>query len=261
MSVLWFLVLLTVLVGYVLLEGTVIGVGLSLPLLGRTAAARRRTVSRLGPVMLLSEVWLVVVGGLMFGVYPYWEGEVLSALYPLVLALLTGWVVRDAGVWFRARGTTDRWRAGCDALVVTGSAGLVVAWSLVVGALFSGLSGPALTPAGLALIPVMAAVSGVYGTGVSARLLRLPESRALVRRRPWVGRTYPMAALLAVVTAAALAPTAPQLLAHTAAHPVLLALTAIALPCYAAVAAVQWRGLRWIARNTERAERERRSFF
>jgi hypothetical protein len=44
---------------------------------------------------------------------------------------------------------------------------------------------------------------------------------------------------------------------------VLLSLTFIALACYTVVVATRWRGLRWTARNTERAERaerERRSF-
>ncbi|WP_301184253.1 hypothetical protein [Nocardiopsis exhalans] len=41
----------------------------------------------------------------------------------------------------------------------------------------------------------------------------------------------------------------------------LLFLTFIALPCYTTVVATQWRGLRWIARNSERAEGEHRSFF
>ncbi|WP_017583783.1 hypothetical protein [Nocardiopsis valliformis] len=70
-----------------------------------------------------------------------------------------------------------------------------------------------------------------------------------------------MAVFLAVVTVAALAPATSYLLSNTASHNVLLSLTFIALPCYTAVVATQWWGLRWIARNTERAERERRSFF
>lgn len=261
MSVLWFVVFVTVLVGYLLLEGAVIGVGAVLPLLGRSAAARRRIVSRIGPVMLFGEVWLVAVGGLLFGIYPYVEGEVLSALYPLVLALLTCWVVRDAGVWFRARGATDRRRLGCDAMVCAGSLGLAASWSLVLGALFSGLSGSPVTPTGLVLVPVVVAVSATYGVGVSAHLLRVPESRELVRRHAWAGQVYPMAVLLAVAAVTALAPATSHLLAHTSAPDSLLVLTVFALPCYTAVVAIQWWGLRWLARNVERAESLRRSFF
>lgn len=261
MSVLWFVVFVTVLVGYLLLEGAVIGVGATLPLLGRSSEARGRIVSRIGPMMLLSEVWLVAIGGLLFGIYPYVEGEVLSALYPLVLALLTCWVVRDAGVWFRARGGTDHWRLGCDAMVCGGSLGLAASWSLVLGALFSGLSGSLVTPAGLLLIPAMAIAFATYGIGVSAHLLRVPESRELVRRHAWAGQMYPMAVLLAVAAVTALAPATSHLLAHTSSTDTLLVLTVFALPCYTLVVAVQWWGLRWMSRNIERAESTRRSFF
>ena len=70
-----------------------------------------------------------------------------------------------------------------------------------------------------------------------------------------------MAVLLAVAAVTALAPATPYLLANTSSYNVLVSLTFIALPCYTVVVATQWWGLRWIARNTERAEQERRSFF
>ncbi|MFC7639863.1 cytochrome d ubiquinol oxidase subunit II [Streptosporangium lutulentum] len=103
MDILWFGVFALLLIGYFALEGFDIGLGMLLPVLGRTQKDRDRIVSAMAPFVLANEVWLVAVAGVLFGVFPSIEGDVLFGLYPLVVSLLVSWILRDAGLWFRRR--------------------------------------------------------------------------------------------------------------------------------------------------------------
>lgn len=112
MDILWLGVLALLLIGYFALEGFDIGLGMLLPVLGRTRRDRDRIVAAMAPFVLANEVWLVAAIGVLFGAFPSLEGRVLFGLYPVVVALLVSWILRDAGLWFRRRLDGPAWRAG-----------------------------------------------------------------------------------------------------------------------------------------------------
>src|SRR5919197_694313 len=87
-------------VGYFLLGGLDIGVGMLLPFLGRD---RRLTIATIAPFFLANEVWLVAAIGLMSGLYPDLEADVLGKTWGAVVVLVAGWMVRDMGLWLRGR--------------------------------------------------------------------------------------------------------------------------------------------------------------
>ncbi|MDA0632564.1 cytochrome d ubiquinol oxidase subunit II [Nonomuraea sp. MCN248] len=149
MELIWFAVFAVLLAGYFALEGFDLGVGLLLPVLGRTRDDRDRMVAAIGPYVLANEVWLVALAGTLFGVYPLLEGELLPALYPLVVAMLLAWILRDAGLWFRRRAGGSRWRAFWDGTIVLGSLWLSFGWGLVMHAAATGFAGPLMHPLGL----------------------------------------------------------------------------------------------------------------
>lgn len=149
MELIWFAVFALLMAGYFALEGFDLGVGLLLPVLGRSRDDRDRMVAAIAPYVLANEVWLVALAGTMLGVYPLLEGEVLPALYPLVVAMLLAWIVRDAGLWFRRRIGGARWRAFWDGLIVLGSLWLSFGWGLVLYAAATGFDGPLMHPVGL----------------------------------------------------------------------------------------------------------------
>ncbi|MFC6675906.1 cytochrome d ubiquinol oxidase subunit II [Nonomuraea ferruginea] len=151
MELIWFAVFALLLAGYFALEGFDLGVGLLLPVLGRNRDDRDRMVAAIGPYVLANEVWLVAVAGTLFGVYPLLEGELLPAIYPLVVAMLLAWIVRDAGLWFRRRIGGARWRAFWDLMIVLGSLWLSFGWGLVIYAAATGFDGPLMHPLGLLL--------------------------------------------------------------------------------------------------------------
>ena len=60
-------------------------------------------LTALGPFLLAGEVWLIAGRRRAAGRLPALERDLWFVAYPLVVALLVSWVLRDAGVWLRSR--------------------------------------------------------------------------------------------------------------------------------------------------------------
>jgi cytochrome d ubiquinol oxidase subunit II len=117
LPVLWFCVIALLWLGYLFLEGFDFGVGMLLPVLGRTDAERRVLINTIGPVWDGNEVWLLVAGGATFAAFPGWYASLFSASYlPLVLFLVA---LIGRGVAFEYRGKIDspRWRRSWDTVI------------------------------------------------------------------------------------------------------------------------------------------------
>ncbi|WP_188194276.1 cytochrome d ubiquinol oxidase subunit II [Nonomuraea sp. SYSU D8015] len=199
--------------GYLVLAGADIGVGMTLPYLGRSAAERREVIAAIAPFFLGNEVWLVATGGVLVGLFPELEGELLSGNYTLVVTLLLAWVVRDMGLWLRGRLPGSGWQTFWDGAVVAGSWGLALSWGLLLSHVLLGMEGP------VAVLPalVLAALFATHGLTFAALRLRgvLRERAAVLSGGAGHGssvgpgvdvRTYALtsAALLTVGTLAGL---------------------------------------------------------
>ncbi len=121
MELLWFLVIALFWLGFLFLEGFDFGVGMLLPVIGRTDADRRTMLHTIGPVWDGNEVWLIVAGGAMFAAFPGWYAGLFSGAYLIIVVMLLALIGR--GVAFEYRGKVDsaRWRHIWDALIVLGS--------------------------------------------------------------------------------------------------------------------------------------------
>ncbi|MFB9235139.1 cytochrome d ubiquinol oxidase subunit II [Plantactinospora siamensis] len=141
MDVLWLLLLGLFLAGWFVLDGFDLGIGITLPWLARDAYGRREVFTAFGPFFLANEIWLVGAAGLLAGAFPHAERDLLGAYYPLVVALLAGWVLRDAAVWFRSRLARPGWRGFWDILFTGASLLFVISWGLLLGNLLQGGAG------------------------------------------------------------------------------------------------------------------------
>ncbi|MEV4830186.1 cytochrome d ubiquinol oxidase subunit II [Micromonospora sp. NPDC049257] len=209
MPLLWYALLGLLFAGYLVLAGYDYGVGL---LLARrdTPAAHRAGLTALGPFFLGNEVWLVAAVGILFGVFPTLEGELLSGYYPAVAGALAGVILVTAGVQQRSRPTGPAARRGWDRVVVVGSALAVFGWGALLAGLLQGLpidtyghvagqshlATPFVAATGLALLVLVAAHGATFLT------LRLPTADAPVTAR--LARRLLVGSLAAVTTAAAL---------------------------------------------------------
>lgn len=125
-------------VGYLVLAGADVGLGMLMPHVARGSAQRRRVVAAIAPYFLASEVWLVAALGVLAGLFPVLEHHAVAELWPVLTFLLAGWLVRDAGLWLRARVDGERWRSACDGAIVAGSWTLATSWGLALAGLLTG---------------------------------------------------------------------------------------------------------------------------
>ncbi|MFC0004664.1 cytochrome d ubiquinol oxidase subunit II [Micromonospora siamensis] len=190
MELAWYALLGLFFATYLVLGGYDYGVGLLLAR-GGSPAARRATLTALGPFFLGNEVWLVTAVGILFGAFPVLEGELLSGYYPAVLGALAGVVLVTAGVQLRSRPDGGRARRRWDRVVVAGSALAALGWGALLAGLLQGLPmsadghatgvthlfTPFVAAAGLAVVALVAVHGATFLT------LRLPRADAAATTR------------------------------------------------------------------------------
>ena len=86
LEILWFCLLAFFWTGYFVLEGFDFGVGMLLPVLGRSERDRHTMLESIGPVWDGNEVWLVIAGGGTFAAFPVWYATMFSGFYLALLA-------------------------------------------------------------------------------------------------------------------------------------------------------------------------------
>ncbi|MGL4338957.1 MAG: cytochrome d ubiquinol oxidase subunit II [Rhodoglobus sp.] len=117
----WFVVIAGLWIGYLLLEGFDLGVGMHLLITARSEKQRRLMLNSIGPVWDGNEVWLITAGAATFAAFPLWYASLLSALYvPLTLTLL-GLIFRAVAIEYRGKGASERWRRRWDLALGLGS--------------------------------------------------------------------------------------------------------------------------------------------
>ena len=121
LTTVWFILIAVLWVGYFTLEGFDFGVGMLLPVLGRTEKERRVLINTIGPVWDGNEVWLLVAGGATFAAFPEWYATLFSGFYLPLLLILLALIVRGLAFEYRAKRDDDRWRSRWDAAIIVGS--------------------------------------------------------------------------------------------------------------------------------------------
>ena len=117
----WFALIAALWLGYLFLEGFDFGVGMLLPVLGRTERERRVLINTIGPVWDGNEVWLIVAGGATFAAFPGWYASLFSAAYLPLLLLLLALIGRGVAFEYRGKVDTARWRRSWDTVIVLAS--------------------------------------------------------------------------------------------------------------------------------------------
>src|SRR5512135_2860873 len=116
----WFILLGILLVGYAILDGFDLGVGI-LHLFARTDEERRIFMNSIGPLWDGNEVWLVTFGGAMFAAFPEVYATVFSGFYTAFMALLFALIFRAVSMEFRSKRESPIWRSSWDTAFAAGS--------------------------------------------------------------------------------------------------------------------------------------------
>lgn len=190
-------------VGWSVLSGADLGVGMLLPHLGRGADERRHVLGAVLPYFFANEVWLVAAAGVFIGCFPDLEGELFQGQFAVLLCLLAGWVLRDAGLWWRAGGTSRGWWRFADGLVVAGSWTVALSWGWLLAGLLQG--DPARPAGGLFAVGVALAAAALFAAhGLAYAGLRLTgpplaRVRALTGQALAAPHTYALTAVAMAV--------------------------------------------------------------
>ena len=70
LAVIWFFIAGALLVGYAILDGFDLGVGILHPFVPHDDRERRIAINSIGPLWDGNEVWLVTFGGVLFAAFP-----------------------------------------------------------------------------------------------------------------------------------------------------------------------------------------------
>ena len=126
MGFIWFWLVAVMIVGYVVLDGFDLGVGVLHLFLVHTEADRRTTMASIGPVWDGNEVWLLAGGGTLYFAFPLLYASAFSGFYlPLMIVL---WLLVLRGISLELRNHVDVgvWRALLDGVFGLSSALLII---------------------------------------------------------------------------------------------------------------------------------------
>jgi len=138
LELLWFCLIAILWAGYFLLEGFDFGVGMLLPVVGRSDEERSTMLQAIGPVWDGNEVWLIVAGGATFAAFPAWYATMFSGFYIALLLALVFLIIRVVSFEWRSKSESPRWRTVWTWANTVGSIGAPLIWGVGLSALLFG---------------------------------------------------------------------------------------------------------------------------
>jgi cytochrome d ubiquinol oxidase subunit II len=139
LEILWFCLLCVLWTGYFITEGFDFGVGMLLPVLGRSEEDRRTMFESIGPLWDGNEVWLVIAGGATFAAFPVWYATMFSGFYLALLLILVLLIVRVLSFEWRSKAHSPRWRSLWSWLNTVASIGAPLLWGIALASLLNGV--------------------------------------------------------------------------------------------------------------------------
>jgi cytochrome bd ubiquinol oxidase subunit II len=116
----WFLLVFVLLIGYAVLDGFDLGVGI-LHIFARGERERRISLNAIAPVWDGNEVWLLTAGGALFAAFPPVYATVFSGLYIALMLLLVALISRAVAIELRSKIESDAWKRVWDIAFFAGS--------------------------------------------------------------------------------------------------------------------------------------------
>jgi cytochrome d ubiquinol oxidase subunit II len=114
MGFIWFWLVAVMIVGYVVLDGFDLGVGVLHLFLVRTEAERRAALGSIGPVWDGNEVWLLAAGGTLYFAFPLLYASAFSGFYLPLMIVLWLLILRGVSLELRNHVEVGVWRALLD---------------------------------------------------------------------------------------------------------------------------------------------------
>jgi len=221
LNLIWFVLLGVLLMGYAILDGFDLGVGI-LHLFVRSDQDRRLVLNSIGPLWDGNEVWLVTFGGALFAAFPEAYATILSGFYFPVMIVLLGLIGRAVSLEFRSKVKTPRWRSYWDVSFFLSSFTVTFVFGVALGNIIAGVPlsadgeyagslGTLLNPFALGVGALAVAGAAMHG---SIYLYLKTEGDLQARVRTWMPRTFAAFALLYVAVSTMALLTQPHTIAN-----------------------------------------------
>jgi cytochrome d ubiquinol oxidase subunit II len=120
LRVIWWLLLGVLLIGFAIMDGFDLGVGILLPFVARSDGERRVAINSVGPVWEGNQVWLILGAGAIFAAWPTIYAVAFSGFYLAMFVVLCSLILRPVGFKYRSKVAGHRWRAAWDWLLFLG---------------------------------------------------------------------------------------------------------------------------------------------
>ena len=98
LSILWYILIAVLWIGYLVLEGFDLGVAMLLPFVSKNDKERTTALKTIGPHWDGNEVWLLTAGGAMFAAFPEWYATMFSGMYLALFVVLVLLILRIAAL-------------------------------------------------------------------------------------------------------------------------------------------------------------------
>jgi len=138
LNTIWFLLIGFLLIGYAVLDGFDLGVGV-LHLFAGNNRERRINLNAIGPVWDGNEVWLLTGGGALFAAFPVIYATAFSGFYLAFMILLFALIFRAVSLEFRGQVDNSRWKSVWDWCFGLGSLLPAILFGVAVGNVLRGL--------------------------------------------------------------------------------------------------------------------------
>jgi cytochrome d ubiquinol oxidase subunit II len=137
--VIWWLFIGVVAVAFALTEGFDFGVCVLLPFVGKTDVERRVIINTVGATWEGNQVWLILLGGAIFAIWPLLYATLFSGLYVAMLLVLFALFFRPVGFDYRSKLDKPEWRNAWDWALFLGGSLPPILLGVLIGNLLLGL--------------------------------------------------------------------------------------------------------------------------
>jgi len=138
LNIIWFLLIGVLLVGYAILDGFDLGVGV-LRLFVKSEEDKETLLKAIAPFWDGNEVWLLTGGGAIFAAFPHVYATVFSGFYLALMLLLVALIFRAISVEFRNQVDSDSWKGFWDKAFSLGSLITSLLLGVALGNIFVGI--------------------------------------------------------------------------------------------------------------------------
>jgi len=139
LKIIWWVLMVTLMLGFALTGGFDLGVATLLPWVGRTDDERRVAIGTIHATWEGNQTWLITFGGALFAAWPLVYAAGFSVLYIALIFTLFALFLRPLGFDYRDKLKSPRWRNNWDWGLFVGGAFPALVFGIAIGNLFLGL--------------------------------------------------------------------------------------------------------------------------